>query len=401
MRKAKAVDARGILRQLPKGELHAHVDGCCSAELWSKRVGSKHDPRFTGGSLDDFLGKYEENQLLLKGNNITSITILKSMMDTAKKNGTRYVEPCLSASFADDDFLQRLPQVEEYAKKQGVKFNLMLMAHRKNPPEKVQALMRRALDIKQRGAPVASIGCSGSGNETTLREWGVLWVQSGGSGKLQIVPHAGEMGDGSDSFQDLWAAVAINPNRVAHGVQAADDHRLSAQLSSRGICCDVAITSNELIAGVSPGQHRLPQMVRAGIPCSINTDNSLLFGCDLVSEYEKAHFSLGLSFEELAACARSSIVHSGMDEQSKSSTLSEIATWEEEYSAQLGPAYFRVGSQTPYLDLCAPDLSTVELDREMFWDKGSSTGGTAGSNQYQVVGLSKRRGWKNASQFTN
>jgi len=210
------------------------------------------------------------------------------------------------------------------------------------------------------------------------------------------VPHAGEINDGSDEFQDLWDAMAIHPDRVAHGTQAVSDQRLARHMRDTGTCCDVAITSNELLAGIAPGEHALPQMVRAGIPCSINTDDSLIFGCDLLSEYEKAHFSLGLSYAELGSCARSSIACSGATPQARESILSEIDAWEKEYREQLGAGFDRRGTgSTPFMSGCIPaETPAVDVFEDMAWSAGSRTGGTVGSNQHGVVGLSKRRGWK-------
>merc|ERR1712187_96946 len=83
-------------------------------------------------------------------------------------------------------------------------------------------------------------------------------------------------------------------------------------LRSNNICCDICPTSNVLLKVVPElNQHSLPAFVRAGIPCTINVDDSLLFGRTIVQEYTAARETLGLTDEQLRACAHNSISHSG------------------------------------------------------------------------------------------
>jgi len=325
------------IRTLPKGELHAHVDGCCSEKLWDDKVGHDHSPVFKGGTLTEFLQQYFANQGSLRRAHVGTSDVIHSMVDKASEGGVRYIEPCLSIGAVTHgepgEAAAILKECAEYAKTKGVSMGFMLMAHRRGTPDKVREQMKEILEVADSGAPVVSIGCSGAGNETTLREWGQIWDEVGGRGRLLVVPHAGEVNDGSDSFQDLWDAVAIRPDRVAHGLQALSDDRLKEYLIDNDVCCDVAITSNELIGGAKPGHHPLPDMLRAGIPCSINTDDSLLFGCTLNSEYEKA-YQLGISLEDLESCARSSIQYSGADETDKERILKEIDQWHARCAAE-------------------------------------------------------------------
>ncbi len=63
----------------------------------------------------------------------------------------------------------------------------------------------------------------------------------------------------------------------------------SRELADRGIVCDVCPVSNlRTVAVPSLAEHPLPQMVTAGVPCSISTDDPAMFDTDLTRDYEAA-----------------------------------------------------------------------------------------------------------------
>ena len=60
----------------------------------------------------------------------------------------------------------------------------------------------------------------------------------------------------------------------------------------------------------SVAAHPLPALLAAGVACTINADDPLLFGCSLLSEFKVCREVLGLSDQAIAACARASFVRS-------------------------------------------------------------------------------------------
>nr|WP_308258671.1 hypothetical protein [Saccharothrix obliqua] len=75
------------------------------------------------------------------------------------------------------------------------------------------------------------------------------------------------------------------------------------------------------------GTNPLPTLLDAGVRCSLNTDDSLLFDTDLLHEYEIARSVLGLSDEQLAAVAAASVNGSGAPDELKAAALGSITTW--------------------------------------------------------------------------
>ena len=98
--------------------------------------------------------------------------------------------------------------------------------------------------------------------------------------------HAGEA-SGPESIRG--AIDVLSADRIRHGVRAIEDPGLLSELAAREIVCDVCPVSN-LRTGVvdSLATHPLPQMIEAGVQCSISTDDPAMFDTDLSHEYEVA-----------------------------------------------------------------------------------------------------------------
>jgi adenosine deaminase len=77
----------------------------------------------------------------------------------------------------------------------------------------------------------------------------------------------------------------------------------------------------------SLAEHPLPRLLEAGVRCSINGDDPLLFGPGLLEEYEVARTGLGLDDERLAMVARCSITASGAPEAVVDAAMSGIDAW--------------------------------------------------------------------------
>jgi adenosine deaminase len=111
-------------------------------------------------------------------------------------------------------------------------------------------------------------------------------------------------------------------------VRAIEDPELVKRLADSDIVLDVCPTSN-LLLSVYPSlaEHPLPQLLEAGISCSLNGDDPLLFGPVLFGEYEVARSEMGLDDAALASIARASIDGSGAPDALKASARRSIDDW--------------------------------------------------------------------------
>src|SRR5207244_3668732 len=82
-------------------------------------------------------------------------------------------------------------------------------------------------------------------------------------------PHAGEAA-GPESIRG--ALDALGAVRLRHGIRAVEDPALLRELAERRIVLDTCLASNICTGLVrSLEQHPLPQLVAAGVPCTLST----------------------------------------------------------------------------------------------------------------------------------
>ena len=105
------------------------------------------------------------------------------------------------------------------------------------------------------------------------------------------MPHASELGP-PQAIRD--APDLLRADRLRHGIRAIEDPELVEELRDRGTVLDVCPVSNVRV-GVVPSlaEHPLPELVAAGVLCSLSTDDPPMFDTDLTTEYAAAS-SLGL-----------------------------------------------------------------------------------------------------------
>jgi adenosine deaminase CECR1 len=95
--------------------------------------------------------------------------------------------------------------------------------------------------------------------------------------------HAGEtlldMGGSADPAKsNLYDAVLLNAKRIGHGFSLLRHPVLLKEFRKRRICIELCPTSNELLHLCrNIKEHPYPELLAAGIPCTVNSDNPSLF----------------------------------------------------------------------------------------------------------------------------
>jgi aminodeoxyfutalosine deaminase len=150
------------------------------------------------------------------------------------------------------------------------------------PAELAEECARVSVRYRDRGVVGIGFGGYEPGYPLTPYRTAIEIARDGG---LALVPHAGEAA-GPESIRE---ALDLGAHRLRHGIRAVEDPGLVAELAEREIVLDVCPTSN-LRTGLVPDlvAHPLPALHEAGVLCSINTDDPVMFGTDLSREYEIA-----------------------------------------------------------------------------------------------------------------
>ncbi len=168
---------------------------------------------------------------------------------------------------------------QEAFEKHGVEIRFTPDITRDFPVEIADQLVSWAVQYRERGVVGISLGGSEATFPPELFERPFATAREGG---LRAAPHAGEMAGPASVRGALNVLCAA---RLRHGVRAAEDPDLLAELAERGIVCDVTPTSNVLTGAVSSlAGHPLPRLLAAGVRCSISSDDPVLMNTDLSRE---------------------------------------------------------------------------------------------------------------------
>jgi adenosine deaminase len=329
--------SRRDLAALPKAHVHVHLDGAMRRSTLQELAGRAGivatRPRGYG-SFAAFTDTITAAAACLR-TPADAQRLVHEIVEDAALAGAVWVEPSMWPGLfggrlgSDADVLDIVLSAGADAQRRyGVGFGLIVAANRDRPPEDAVALAELAIRHRDNGV----VGFGLDGDETAAP--GPLFTEAftiARNGDLLAVPHAGEL-TGSRSVRD--AVDVLGADRIMHGVAAAADPALLDRLTAGDVALDVCPTSNVMLAVVpSIGQHPLPALLAAGVPCSINADDPLLFDTDLLTEYTRVRHHLHLSDVQLAECAQTSLRHSGAPADRIEAALAGIDAWLQHHPA--------------------------------------------------------------------
>src|SRR5713226_3384414 len=142
--------------------------------------------------------------------------------------------------------------------------------------------------------------------------------------KVHITLHAGELAMGLVPPEDLSFHVRASverghAERIGHGVSVMNEKdpiALLHEMAERNVLVEIALTSNDMILGVSGDDHPLPIYMKYGVPVALASDDEGVARSDMTHEYLRAVASYHLSYADLKRLARQSLEHSFLPGQS-------------------------------------------------------------------------------------
>jgi adenosine deaminase len=350
-KRAKGPDGLPVprdLKALPKAELHVHLEGAMRPTTLTELC-LKHDiprPEDTRGKRFPNFGAFASTYIaacecLREEDDLFRLVL--EVAEDAKASGAWWVEAALSFTFYAPRFGGLGPTLSVLLKaaaeaevKTGIAIGYIVSAERMFAPDEAEKMAEVVRDMvldgksQVHGRP-GIIGFGLHADETgNPPDPFAKAFERACVGGVVALPHAGELapheGKGPESVR--FCVESLKARRIGHGVLAIEDEDLVASLASKAICLDICPTSNYLLSVCkSLEDHPLPTLLRKGVPCTINSDDPLLFGCNLLGEYEVCRQKIGLSDEDIAACARNSFQHSCAPSSLREKGLQAVEEW--------------------------------------------------------------------------
>lgn len=292
-----------FLLELPKAELHLHLEGSVEPETLHEL-----DP---ATSVEEFRAayRYDNFDAFLKAFGVIGkrlrtpgdyALITRRLLERLASQNVRYAEIIIAAGvvlWKGQEFAPIFDAICEAAAGSPVEVRWIFDAVRQFGPEQGMQVAQWAAERVDRG--VVALGIGGS-EERGPAEWFTdAYAFARGAG-LRLVAHAGES-TGPDSIR---AALKLGAERIGHGIAAIEDADLMRHLRENDIPLEICITSN-LVTGVVKRleDHPVRRIYDAGVPIVLNTDDPAMFQCTLVGEYRLAASAFGFSEEELRSIA--------------------------------------------------------------------------------------------------
>jgi adenosine deaminase len=204
----------------------------------------------------------------------------------------------------------------------GLQIAVVIAANRTRHPLDARTLARLAAQYAGRG--VVGFGLSNDERRGVTGEFAPAFRIAERAG-LILDPHGGEL-LGPASVRRC--VEALNATRLGHGVRAAEDPGLLAEIVDRGIALEICPVSNVALGVYSDlTSVPLPELLAAGATVALGADDPLLFGSRLAAQYATMRAAHELGDDVLAELAAMSVRASCAPEETKQALLVEIAAW--------------------------------------------------------------------------
>jgi adenosine deaminase len=325
-----AIMSRSLIA-LPKVHVHAHLDGCyplAAVRALAQRAGRHFAVPDEYPTIWEFFDAYGTVPPLVR--DLDDLRALcRALVHAEAAAGVRYLEPAIEPQL----YAPRIGDLtavtgaivdalQEAAVEAGIEVGGNLTINTDQDEELAVTLAELAASFAGRG--ITALGTAGFVEPAGLARFAGAAAVARDAG-LQVVAHAGQTG-GPDSIRE--ALDEIGATRISHGVHAIDDPELVARLVEERIVLDICPTSNvQLGVSGSLAEHPAPRLIAAGVPITLNADDSLWFATSVVDQYRTARAVWGFDDAALAALARCGALIPGMSERTRSEYEVSLAAW--------------------------------------------------------------------------
>jgi aminodeoxyfutalosine deaminase len=319
-----------FIRQLPKAELHLHLEGAVEPSTLfelRKRHGdqatlAETEALYRYTDFQSFLMAFKEVSAHLRGPDDYEL-ITYDLMRRLKEETVLHAEVYVAVGvclYRKQDFAAIFEGLERGRVRGAREFGVSLLwifdATRHFGVESAQQVFELAARYRDRH--VVGIGIGGDEQKAPPELFRGVYQYAEDNG-LRLTAHAGE----TASPESIWGALNLHAERIGHGVTAAQDPDLIEELAYRQIPIEICLTSNVRTGACKAiAEHPAKSYFDQGLMITLNTDDPALFGTTLAREYRLAQDTFGFTDEHLRELARNSFEASFLPAEKKLELLS-------------------------------------------------------------------------------
>ncbi len=332
-RPTRGVDA--FLRDLPKAELHIHLEGSLEPELMFE-LAARNRVRLPYGSveavrqayeftdLQSFLDIYYAGAQVLRAEQDFYDLTWAYLHRMAGQN-VRHVEPFFDPQTHTargvplETVVTGIRRALEAGERTlGISSRLILCFLRHLSAEAAMETLEQALPFK---AWIVAVGLDSSEVGHPPEKFVRVFDRARAEG-FRAVAHAGE--EGPPEY--IWQALdRLGVSRIDHGVRCVEDRRLVDRLVRDQVPLTVCPLSNvKLRVFRTLAEHNLKRMLDLGLRVTVNSDDPAYFGGYLLDNLMAAQAALGLSVADVRALARNAAEATFLEPPAKQRLLAEF-----------------------------------------------------------------------------
>tara|TARA_B100001123_G_scaffold434352_1_gene560764 strand:+ start:1086 stop:2066 length:981 start_codon:yes stop_codon:yes gene_type:complete len=322
------------IKQIPKAEIHVHLEATISPELCKKFAKRNNVPL----SEDLFIGKYsyawdDFYDFIKKYDIITSVIhtpadyqeLTYNYLKECASDNVLYVEAMISSTHAKQkgmtyhSFLEGVVEGARQAENEfGIVSKYIMNGIRHLGSESVYNTAKEVLNNPHDDL----VGFGLAGDELHFPP--KLFTKTFDMLKEANFPttvHAGEW-DGPERIYD--AINLLHPKRLGHGVRSIEDSNLVNYIKDLDIVLETCPTSN-IATKIYKNykEHPVKALFDQGVKITVNSDDPPFFNASIAGEYGVMK-ELGYSDESLNSLTRNAIEYSFCDQYTKSKLLNKI-----------------------------------------------------------------------------
>jgi adenosine deaminase len=298
--------------QLPKIELHLHLDCSLSYEVVSQMDPSITYDRYREtfvappkcANLADCLTRAAAGVALMQTREqLRAVTA--DLLDQLQRDHVIYAEirfaPLLHTQkgLSAEEVVETVNDaLEKASQASGVEAGLILCTLRHY--SEAQSLQTVKLVKQFRGTRVAGFDIAAADEAGYPIDAHIAAFGYAAGHNIPCTAHAGE----AEGPESVWETLEqFRPSRIGHGVRSVEDPALLEHLREQKIHLEVCPTSNIQTNVYDTYQdHPISKLYRLGLPVSVNTDTRTMTDITLTQEYEKLQQTFGWDQEHFLAC---------------------------------------------------------------------------------------------------